>query len=217
MDDAERVLGGWLALVGGIGVVVITAVYATAPPLASLPLPNLVSLDQVIADNLTGAGSMRLAGALGIIFDVPLIGGAMLLAFAARGRPAMRLFWLWLALATGIFLVGDTLAAAALSDIAAISSGDNTAFLLARRIYGSAFLIGTGTFGAGFLVAYFETSLPLLLRYAALLEGALGLVAFGLGAPGFIIVPLLGGSVGLAGILTAVFAWREIGMTRAGG
>jgi hypothetical protein len=215
MDEGERVLGGWLALVGSAGVVVVTAVYASAPPLASLPLPNVVPLEQVIADNLAGASSMRLAGALGVIFDVPLIGGAMLLAFGSRGRPAARLFWLWLAMSTLTFLVADSLAASALADIAAISSGDHSAFLLARRIFGSAFLLGTGIFGAAFLVLYFETSLPPLLRYAALTAGALGLIAFGLGAPGIIVPLLLGGSIGLAGVLGVVLAWREIGMGRA--
>ena len=82
----ERAIGGWLAAAGSLGVVVITAIYASVPPEASAPLPPGASFGAVLAATLTASAKRRLAGTIGIVADIVLIAGCALLAMPRRSR-----------------------------------------------------------------------------------------------------------------------------------
>lgn len=149
---------------------------------------------------------MQIAGTIGLVADILLIGGGLLSALRQDRSLGQRLFWIWTALSTPIFVVVDGLAGLALPDL--IAAGDMTSYPLFRTLYDLAFVLGTATLGAGLIAAWFS-EWPLWLRGVALIVGALLLLAFGLDVGGGAPPLLFGACVGLAGLAGACLALTE--------
>lgn len=217
MRDEAGVIGGWLVVAGAAGVVLISGIYASAPPDASAPLPAGTSIATALAATLASVDRLRLAGSIGLVADLLLIGGCFALMLR-EGEPVLkRLFWLWLALSTAIFFGVDGLASQVIPRLATMTGDDLSAFALARMSYDGAFTLGVGAFGLAFMAAFFaRESWGPLLRLASLAVGAVSLIAFGLHLLGVTVPLLLGISVGLAGILGAAMGYLETRVSHAG-
>ena len=66
--------------IGALGVTIITGIYASAPPAASVPLPADVTIAAALAATRTASLKLTLAGSVGIVADILLIAGCVLLA-----------------------------------------------------------------------------------------------------------------------------------------
>ena len=112
-----------------------------------VPLPADVPIAVALAATRTASLKLTLAGSVGIVADILLIAGCALLALR-DGEPAVKqLFWIGLALSTGLFIVVDGLAGQVIPTIAAMTEKDLTAFALARKSFDVAFVLGVATFG----------------------------------------------------------------------
>lgn len=210
MRDEAGVIGGWLVVAGALGVVLVSGIYASAPIDASAPLPIATPMATALAATTASVGRLWLAGSIGLIADILLIGGCFVLLLR-EGEPVLkRLFWLWLALSTAIFFVVDALASQVIPQLVVATGDDLSAFTLARKTYDGAFALGVGTFGFGFMAAFLaRESWGAILRYLSLIVSAISLIAFGLHLMGVNVPLLLGISVGLAGILGAAMGYLE--------
>ncbi len=210
-DKLGTKLGSWLLTIGALGVTIITGIYAAAPPAASVPLPADVPIAAALAATRTASLKLTLAGSVGmIVADILLIAGCALLALR-DGEPAVKqLFWIGLALSTGLFIVVDGLAGQVIPTIAAMTEKDLTAFALARKSFDIAFVLGVATFGAASLAAFAITDWPQLLRFAVLGLGILAIASVALHLAGVTLPLLIGASVGLAGILGIIIGVREM-------
>jgi hypothetical protein len=206
----EGRLGGWLVAIGALGVTIITGIYASAPPAASVPLPADIPMAAALAATLASSLKLMLAGTIGIAADIILIAGCALLALRA-GEPAMkRLFWIGLAVSTGLFVIVDSLAGQVIPTVAAMTTGDLTAFALARKLFDTSFALGVATFGAASLAGYAVLDWPRLLRLASFGLGLLALGSILLHLFGVTLPILIGLCVGLAGVLGIVIGLREM-------
>ena len=209
-DKLSTKLGGWLVTIGALGVTIITGIYAATPPAASVPLPADVPIAVALAATRTASLKLTLAGSVGIVADILLIAGCALLALRDREPAVKRLFWIGLALSTGLFIVVDGLAGQVIPTIAAMTEKDLTAFALARKSFDIAFVLGVATFGAASLAAFAITDWPQLLRFAVLGLGILAIASVALHLAGVTLPELFGASVGLAGILGIIIGVREM-------
>jgi hypothetical protein len=209
-DKLSTKLGGWLVTIGALGVTIITGIYAATPPAASVPLPADVPIAVALAATRTASLKLTLAGSVGIVADILLIAGCALLALRDREPAVKRLFWIGIALSTGLFIVVDGLAGQVIPTIAAMTEKDLTAFALARKSFDIAFVLGVATFGAASLAAFAITDWPQLLRFAVLGLGILAIASVALHLAGVTLPLLIGASVGLAGILGIIIGVREM-------
>jgi hypothetical protein len=207
MQDSESVAGGWLVAAGGLGVALITAIYATTNPVGGPLTPDLAIAD-VIALTGGAANRLRIAGSIGLVADILLIGGCLILALRTGEPVAKRLLWLWVMLSTAIFFVVDGLAAGVLGPIA--TTGDENAMRLARLGYDIAFALGVGTFGAGLIAGFWVTGWPAAMRILALATGLVSVATFILFLLGVVLPLVMGAMVGLAGIVAVVIGYREV-------
>jgi hypothetical protein len=209
-DVSSFRLGGALTALGAAGVVVASACYAAAPVAAALPGP----LDPVLAHEGARAGAawLHAAGVVGACSDVPLLLGAALVASGLLGRGETRaaVGWLALAVGTAIFVAVDVLGGFALGPLAAEAGADG-AFLLAKRIFDAAFLLGTATFGAGMLVALGER-VPVARRLKIASRG-IGALAFAAAIAGLAGVPLAR-AVGLS-VAASALLYAAVGLQLA--
>jgi len=210
MRDEAGVIGGWLVVAGAVGVVLISGIYASAPTDASAPLPAGTPMATALAATTASVGRLWLAGSMGFVADILLIGGCFVLMLR-EGEPVLkRLLWLWLALSTAIFFAVDGLASQVIPQLAVVTGDDLSAFTLARKSYDAAFALGVGTFGLAFMAAFLaRESWGVVLRYLSLAVGAISLIAFGLHLWGVTVPLLMGISVGLVGILGAAMGYLE--------
>lgn len=206
-ENQSAVVGGWLVALGALGVAAITAIYASAPTAASAPLPAGTPIAEALAATVGARSQLWMAGTIGMVADVILIAGCLVLALRSGEPVTKRLFWIWLMLSTAIFFVVDGLAGAVLPELAAETGADQTAYLFARRAYDAAFALGVGTFGVGFVAAGLGSTGTW--RWVTLTLGVASMGAFGLHLFGVTVPLLLGICVGIAGVLGAFSGYRE--------
>jgi hypothetical protein len=212
-DDVSSFrIGGGLTALGAAGVVVASASYAAAPVAAALPGP----LDPVLAHDGAQAGAawLHMAGVVGACSDVPLLIGCALVALAllGRGEPRAAVGWLALAVGTAVFVAVDVLAGYALGPLAAQAGADG-AFVLAKRMFDAAFLLGTATFGAGMLIALGEC-VPVSRRFKTA-SRAIGAIAFVAALAGLAGAPLAR-AVGLS-VAASALLYAAVGLQLAKG
>jgi hypothetical protein len=206
---SASVLGGWLAVAGSFGVVVITGLYAAATPLASVPLPAGTGFAEALAASRANIGLLKAAGNIGLVADMLLIGGGVLLALRDGQTALQKLFWLWLALSTLVFVLVDGIAGQVLPRLLPVLGEDIGAYALARGLFDMSFAYGVLIFGGGLLAAAAEAAWPRPARIVALLIGVLAVANYALHLLGLTQPLLIGISVGLAGLFGMYAGWRE--------
>lgn len=198
-----------VAAIGSAGVLLISAIYASAPPEASVPLPEGFALEAAFKASQGATLRLQTAGTVGLAADILLIGGGVALALRGDRSLGQRLFWIWIAASTAIFLVVDGLAGQVMPSL--LQSGDFAAWRVARTAFDLAFVIGVATFGAGLIAAWFaKPDWPLWLRALALLGGVIAELAFGLRLAGDTLPLLFGASVGFAAVVGLLRAGAEM-------
>ena len=210
MDKVSTKAGGWLVAIGALGVFIITAIYASAPPVASAPLPANVPMTVALAATRLASLKLTLAGTIGIFADILLIAGCALLALRNKEPAIKRLFWIGLALSTGLFVIVDGLAGQVIPAVAAMTVNDLTAFAAVRKIFDISFLLGVATFGAASLLALSIPGWSRFLRFAVFGLGVLAIAGVVLHFAGMTLPILIGASVGLASILGIVIGVVEL-------
>lgn len=208
MDIRQRA-GELIAAIGSAGVLLISAIYASAPPEAVTPLPEGFALEAAFKASRNAAMRLQTAGTVGLVADILLIGGCAVLAIRAGSSLGQRLFWIWIGASTAIFVVVDGLAGEVMPSL--LQSGDLATYRLARGAFDLAFVIGDATFGAGLIAAWFAKSdWAAWLRSLALLGGLIAELAFVLRLAGQTIPMLFGASVGLAAVVGLLCACSEL-------
>lgn len=173
-------LPGRLVAVGSLGVVLASLFYALAPVRAALPMPVL-EVSAAMADTVTGANLLRAAGSIGMVADLVLIVGSLLVAASFYQRALLRSAagWAGLALATLIFVHVDALAAAVLPAMSGATSADTGGWEAVRRLFDVLWLLGGAAFGvSALMVASGKGALTWAQRAggAATLAGVLGIL-----------------------------------------
>ncbi len=208
----------WTAI-GACGVVITSVLYAIAPPLAALPIPN-ASIAAAMQATIAGQFWMTAAGNVGILADVAMATGSFVLMVAGqRNRNGLETAgWAWMAITNIIFILVDSLLSHVLGPIAVLG-GPMTAYVGFKHVFDICFILGTMTFGMG--------SISILLgqlRVDSLLIprtfGILGIISAAIGiasAAGYLVgidlAPVIGVSIGIGAILFTVIG---IQMLRAG-
>jgi hypothetical protein len=206
----ERRTGGWLVVAGAVGVVIATGIYASAPPDASAPLPMGISIATALAASRDSVGRLTAAGTIGIIADIILVGGCLLLTRGPEISTGKRLLWLWFAISTLLFTIVDALAGQVIPNLIAPPAIDISGYAVARRLFDVMFALGVATFGLGFIAAFLAPEYRATkLRWLYLATGLLSIFAFALHLAGGNAALLLGASVSLAGLLTVHLGYRE--------
>lgn len=179
----ELFWAGVAVAVGSFGVVLASIFYALSPVSAALPVPG-VDLEVAMNGMITGRATMVAAGVTGVISDVILIAG-MLLLMAFR-RPTNlqleKLGWALASVGVVIFIVVDSLSAGVLTQVAAL---DNAMPVLAgfKLTFDIFFIFGTITIGLGtpaILVREIKAESPILskpLAWAGILVSLIGLIS----------------------------------------
>lgn len=218
MDEAR--IGGLLALVGSALVLLITLIYAVAGPDISTPLPHGIDIKamffgspEVLAAARSGTFVASVAGLIGLVGDFLLIGGGLLLAMQGSASVGRRLFWIWLALSTLVFIVVDLLAGFVMLPV--VLRADEAIYHVARAIFDAAFVTGTAIFGLGMLAGWRAGEWVVRARLFALLVGLTSLGTVLLHVFGITLPLLFGASVGLAAIAGMLFANIELKTTTA--
>ena len=198
-----------VAAIGSAGVLLITAIYASAPSIASAPLPEGFAIDAAFKASQNAAMRLQTAGTVGLVADILLIGGGVALAMRQEPSIGQRLFWIWIAASTAVFIVVDGLAGQVMPSL--LQTGDFAGYRLARTAFDLAFVIGTATFGAALIAAWFaKPDWAFWLRSLALLGGVTAELAFLLHLTGQTIPLLFGASVGLAAVVGLLCAGAEL-------
>jgi hypothetical protein len=204
-------IGALIVAIGSFGVLITSLLYAASPLQAALPVMPL-DLHAAAGGAVRGAGTLHAAGAIGILADVLVtIGGLMLgIHQLRRGSALSGAGWLFIALSTIHFTIVDAVAGFVLMPVAA-ASGASPAFLAVKTLFDVLFALGTATFGAGAVLVSVRDALASgpLPRWLALLTFAFGFasLAGGLGnLPG---LPLYGAMA--AGILGGSACFGFIG------
>jgi hypothetical protein len=201
---ADRVGGGAIAL-GAAGIVATSVLYGMSPPAAALPVQPL-DLTAAVEGTIRGAGTMWWAGVVGVFGDVLVTGGGLVLGAGrlARGEGVAALGWFLIATSTILFAVVDALVGFVLPPLA-VASGASGAFLGAKTLFDSLFMLGTATFGLGAVLAMVRArdTVPRALVVAATAVGAAALVGgagglFGHDLHRLMGIGILGGSLSFA-------------------
>jgi hypothetical protein len=166
--DSDTVFWAGIALaVGSLGVVVASAFYAISPVPAALPMPG-VSIPNALNGMITGRTSMLAAGTVGIIFDVILAVGTLLLMVfrTPAGLQIERAGWAFVTISVLIFVMVDSLSAGVLTQIAA-QAGATATFAGFKLLFNTLFVLGTLAFGLGIpliLVSEIKSESPVLAK-----------------------------------------------------
>ncbi len=201
--------GELVAAIGSAGVLLITGIYASAPPVVTAPLPEGTPIQSAFKASQDAVFQLQTAGTVGLAADILLIGGGMTLAMRSSSSVAQRMFWIWIAASTGVFVVVDGLAGQVMP--AVLRSDDLDTYRLARTAFDLAFVIGTATFGAGLIAAWFaKEDWAVGLRSLALLGGLTSELAILLHLGGQTLPLLFGISVGLGAVVSLLCACKEL-------
>lgn len=202
--------GGLMLAIGSIGVVITSLFYALSPIPAALPMPapNFAEVQKLTLDGQT---TLRLAGLVGVPFDIIMLGGALLLMIFRKpaGRPAERLGWAFIAISVFIFIFVDALAVGVLTQLAALD-GALAAFAGFKLLFNILFIAGLLAFGMGVPLVLFgelKAQNSVLARPLIILGMASGLGGLAAGLLYFagLSAPMLGGVCLALGV--ALFAY----------
>jgi hypothetical protein len=150
VHDAAATLWAARSLtLGSVGIVVTSALYAAAPPRVALPMPG-PAIAEALRDAAAGGALVVAAGSVGVLSDLFLIAGALMLAVhrhpTAHGLEPVG--WTLVAIATLIFVGVDALAAGVLIPLATMG-GAEAAFAGFKHTFDILFVVGTLAFGFG--------------------------------------------------------------------
>jgi hypothetical protein len=211
-SNADTVFWAGLALaVGAAGVVVASGFYAASPVAAALPMPA-PSLATALSGALTGRATLLAAGTIGMISDVILAGGTLvLMAFRSPARLSLeRVGWALITLSVLIFVGVDALASGVLTQVAALD-GAAAAFAGFKLLFDTLFILGTLTLGLGvpaILVSELRSPTPVLARpliWLGLAAAAVGLVAGLLYFAGVSLPQVIGLSIAGGSLVSAIY------------
>src|SRR5215831_1571631 len=147
-DRAAFVWGGAGVSVGFIGVVVTSAFYLASPQAAAMPHASL-DVNLAIEGAIRGATTMHLAGLFGVLGDVTIAAGCLMIAVdqLARKKADAAFGWLLIGVCAVLFAIVDSMVGFVLSPVAA--QAGIGAFVTVKKLFDTLFLLGTATFGAG--------------------------------------------------------------------
>lgn len=166
--DSNIIFWAGLAVaIGAFGVVVTSIFYALSPVSAALPMPN-PSFANALNGMITGRTTMIAAGTVGIIFDVILaVGTLMLMVFRNPASLQIeRAGWAFVTISVLIFVLVDSLSAGVLTQIAG-QDGATAAFAGFKLLFDTIFILGTISFGLGvpvILVSEMKSESPVLAK-----------------------------------------------------
>lgn len=151
-DRPAAVWGGAGIALGSLGVVVTSAFYLASPQAAAMPHASL-DVSAAIEGAIRGATTMHLAGFFGVLGDVTIAAGSLIIGVdqLARRNAAAAFGWMLIAVCVVLFAVVDSMVGFVLSPVAAQPAG--AAFVAVKRLFDTLFLLGTTTFGAGAVLA----------------------------------------------------------------
>ncbi len=141
--DSDTVFWAGIAVaIGALGVVVASAFYALSPVSAALPMPSL-SFANALNAMIAGRTTMIAAGTVGIISDVILAGGTLMLMVFRNPASLQieRAGWAFVTISVLIFVMADSLSAGVLTQIAALDSG-TAAFAGFKLLFDTLFILG---------------------------------------------------------------------------
>src|SRR5580692_4291806 len=201
-------VGGAAVALGALGVTATSVLYAISPPAAALPAQPFDHA-LALAGAVAGARTMFGAGTVGILSDIVMAVGALLVAFelARRGRGIAVAGWIAILLSIIVFTFVDAIVGYVLGPVAAMRDGA-AAFAGFKRLFDVLFLLGTTAFGAGAMLALtseMRSATPMANKPVALagaLIGLAGVLAAGACFAGFPLEQGVGISIGLG---SAVF------------
>lgn len=213
-------LGGLMMALGSVGVVLTSLFYALSPIPAALPMPAL-NFAEVQKDMLAGQTTMRLAGIVGVPFDIIMTGGALLLMVFRKpaGHGAERLGWAFIAISVFIFIFVDALAVGVLTQLAALD-GAFAAFAGFKLLFNLLFIAGLLAFGMGVPLVLFselKAQRSVLARPLILFGMAVGLVGLAAGLLYFagVSLPMICGvCIALGSALFAYYGFQIMRSTR---
>jgi hypothetical protein len=157
---------------GAAGVIATSAFYGLSPPQAALPMPD-PTMTQASDAAAAGAALMKAGGTIGIVSDVALAVGALVLMArpAARDDAVERLGWAAIAVSAVVFITVDAMAGYVLGQIAVLPNGE-AAFAGFKRLFDVLFVLGTLTFGAATMAIFWNER-----RGGARVLGTVGLLS----------------------------------------
>jgi hypothetical protein len=183
-NDLDTVLWAGMAVaIGSLGVVIASVFYGLSPVAAALPIPN-PSIADALNGMIAGRVTMIAAGTIGIIFDLILAAGTLLLMVFRNPASSHieRVGWAFVTISVLIFVMVDSLSAGVLTQIAALD-GALAAFTGFKLLFNTLFILGTIAFGLGvpaILVSELKSESPVLakpLLWIGIVAAAVGFVS----------------------------------------
>jgi hypothetical protein len=164
-DSSAVFWAGILVATGAGGVVVAGVFYALSPAPAALPMPN-IAFAKALAGTIAGRAAMIAAGTIGVVFDVVLAAGALVMMVFRKpaGLQIERAGWAFVTISVLIFVMVDSLSAGVLPPIAALDGAAAT-FAGFKLLFDMLFILGTIAFGLGapaILTSEMKSESPLL-------------------------------------------------------
>lgn len=211
IQDSTAVFWGALwVTIGAFGVMITSALYATAPALAVLPMAHVVISDALRA-SIAGQQGMLAAGSVGIFSDVAFAAGASVLLVSRRsnGSGLEASGWAWLAITNLIFVVVDALVSQVLGPVAVLGGPEN-AFSGFKHLFDILFVLGTVTFGVGSMSVLWSevrTGSPVVSRgisSTGIVIGAVGLVSSLSYFAEVNLAPVIGVSIGAGALVFTI-------------
>jgi len=215
---SNQAAGGVAVALGSLGILITSVLYALSPPAATLPAQPF---DQglALAGAIAGARTMYAAGTVGILSDIVMTVGVLLVTveLLRRGRGVAAAGWAAIVFSVVVFTFVDAMVGYVLAPVAAIRDGA-AVFTGFKHLFDVLFLLGTLAFGAGAVLALandLTSSAPLVSRPFALGGMLVGVAAVLSAVACFVGLPLQQG-VGISiGLGSAVFAGIGLQIARA--
>jgi hypothetical protein len=158
-DQARGSSDFWAAIsiaAGAAGVIATSAFYGLSPPQAALPMPDPMMV-QASDAAAAGASLLKAGGTIGIVSDVVLVVGALVLMArrTATEDGVERLGWAGIAVSALVFIMVDAMAGYVLPEVAVIPNS-GAAFAGFKRLFDVLFVLGTLAFGAAMMAIFWN-------------------------------------------------------------
>lgn len=209
---------GAATALGSLGIVATSVLYALSPPAAALPAQPF-DHGLALAGAIAGTRTMFAAGTIGILFDIVLAVGALLVTveLASRQRGVAAAGWAAIVLSVVVFTFVDAIVGYVLSPIAVLKDGA-AVFAGFKHLFDVLFLLATLAFGAGAVLALSNdlgSSAPLASRPLAMAGILAGMAALLSATACFCGLPLEQGVGVSIGFGSAIFAGIGLQIVRA--